>query len=173
MAVDWRRSLVGAWRLFRPNGCCWAGATIGLVSMLFTWMHVERLVPLSPINLPASVLMPPFDPNVSFMEMLGAGSPGPVLFLTGTVLAYLTYFGGVLQATGLAVTFLAAGSGLHVPYATYFPYSYTYFYFEFGFYLALFATFVVITGIGISVRNSRAVANYRRLAYSPRLLLVK
>ena len=92
------RSTAGpAWNV---NMLCIVGAVIGVVAVFLTWIHEPPSMPSPP-----SIQ---YDPTIAYMvtnQYLYYGAS--VAFLVGTVAAFATPLGGVLQTGGLLV--FAAG----------------------------------------------------------------
>jgi len=161
MTRDWSETARTAQRALGSNKYCWIGATIGIVSMVaFNWIHT-----VPPQNLHIhwwlrDVIQ--FDWLSSFGDLLSREVPGMLLFLLGTILAFVTFLSGIVQGLGIA-WFLASyhpGNGIS-GWNTHF---------ELGFYLALASVFIVLMGWGLRLSRGPVRMNISRLAaLSPRL----
>ena len=132
--------------LFRPNRYSWVGAALGMISVFFlTWIHVPPSWykigrSLSPGAYDIVKWTLPFHVNWSYADLLVHGAVALhlplLLFLLGTVIAFITPLGGILQIGGLA------GFASSFIYPIYDGFDW---YFDFGFYVALFsAAFVML-----------------------------
>lgn len=155
---NWRRAVGTAWRAFGSNKYCWIGATIGMASIfLFDWIHLTDPVRT---HWPFALQYWAPDPYVDFSDLIGR--PGAFIFLVGTVLACVSYLGGLVQTAGFALILVYKESVGHWPYANS--------HLELGFYLALVSVFFVLVGWGLRLKNGQVRAYHSRLAaMSPRL----
>jgi len=145
--------------LFRPNRYSWVGAALGMISIFFlTWVHVlpmPRFVvgrSISPGALDLVKWTLPFHVNWSYADLLVHGAIALhlplLLFLIGTVMAFVTPLGGILQIGGLA---WFASSFINPIYDGFD------WYFDMGFYVALLsAAFMMLTW---RMRTDHALGN--------------
>jgi len=153
--------------LFRPNRYSWVGAALGMISVLFlTWIYVPPTWMLGRSLTPAAYDIVkwtlPFHSDWSYADLLVHGAVALhlplLLFLIGTVMAFVTPLGGILQIGGLA---WFASSFINPIYDGFD------WYFDMGFYVALFSSAFVMCAWRMRTDHAldnRAVLNIGRVA---------
>lgn len=141
--------------LFRPNRYSWVGAALGMISVFFlTWIYVPNFGGISfshvvPEGLKWAL---PFHANWSFADLVIHGAVALhlplLLFLLGTVMAFVTPLGGIFQIGGLV-----AFTGTFISQI----YDGFDWYFDVGFYVALISTVFVM--LAWRMRSDYALGN--------------